>query len=52
MPDSVLDAEDVVVRKTKAVNKRLFLELTCYAGDQQSTSGHFYRDVISGSTEP
>lgn len=30
----------MVVRKTKVVNKRLFLELLFYAGDQQSANGH------------
>lgn len=33
MPESVLDADKVVVKKTKATNKRLFLELIFYAGD-------------------
>lgn len=40
----------MVVRKTKVVNKRLFLELLFYAGDQQQMD-ILICDVILGSAE-
>lgn len=41
----------MVVRKTKVVNKRLFLELVFYAGDNSQQMDLLICDVISGSAE-